>query len=474
MAIDLSVEIKTGRGSIVLRNPLLPGSSEVAADETTIRRCIDNGIGGIVTKSAGHLSTPPPVLVTSKPWAFPLDRFGPEYKGAWLLQAGYFTEEENFEKLMEKAVPKWYKICHDAGVPLINSIVELGWEMEAEEIAETWARVAKRLEEAGSDAIELDASCPASKTTFAKGDKPVLASEELWADLEYAGKIISRVMQVTTVPIGAKLSLFHNPVALHAKVWAEKGLNFISGHNVLPSTGVFIDIEKEEVYGTPGETMYIAGPTMVPLSLNRLSYVLRAVDVPVIGGAGVYKPSDVIQYLLLGCSAVQVTSGVYYKGHKIYKELLEGIEDWMKRHGYTRIDQFRGKLLEEASCLRSEWEEKYGYKMQPAEKGKEFKYLLLGGKSPSPVVPRFDIEKCTLCDVCDDTCLYGVIKVDHEKKTLNIDEDLCMGCGMCIGICPENPGALWLEDKRTGEVVWDGVGMVKSFKKKDVGGYSLA
>jgi hypothetical protein len=61
-----------------------------------------------------------------------------------------------------------------------------------------------------------------------------------------------------------------------------------------------------------------------------------------------------------------------------------------------------------------------------------------------------------------------------QKKTLNIDDNLGMGWGMCIGICPENPGALWLEDKRTGEVIWDGVGMVRSFKKKDVGGYSLA
>jgi dihydroorotate dehydrogenase/ferredoxin len=474
MAIDLSVEIKTNRGSLVLRNPLLPGSSEVAGDEITIRRCIENGVGAVVTKSVGHLSSPGPAVVTSKPWAFPLDRFGRQYRGAWLMQAGYFAEEENFEKMIEKAIPKWYKMCHDAGVPLINSILELGWGMEADDIAEMWARIAKMLDEAGSDAIELDASCPASKVVYGKGDQPILASEELWADERFARKIINSVMNVTRVPIGAKMSLYHNPVALHAKVWADEGLSFLSGHNVLPSAGVFIDVEREEVYGTPGEAMYSAGPTMVPLSLNRLSYVLRVVDIPVIGSAGIFKASDVIQYLLLGCTAVQVTSAAYYKGHKVYKELLKGLEDWMNRHGYTRIDQFRGKLLEEASCLRSEWEEKYGYKMQPYQKGKEFKYLLTGGRSPSPVVPRFDTEKCTLCGACDDTCLYGVIKLDKEKETLNINDNLCMGCGMCIGICPNNPGALWLQDKRTGEIVWDGVGMVKSFKKKDLGGYSLA
>ena len=471
MAIDLSVEIRTSRGSLVLKNPLIPGSSELAADENTIRRCIENGAGAILTKSAGHTTSPYLVTSTSKPWAFPLDRFGPEYKGAWLLQPGYFAEEENYELMIRRAIPKWYKICRDAGVPLINSVLELGWGVE--DVAGVWARVAKDLE-ASSDAIELDASCPAVRVFYGKGDKPILASEELWADLEYARKIIREVKNVTTIPIGAKFSLFHNPVALHAKAWEEEGLDFIVGHNALPASGIFIDVEREEVYGTPGESGYIAGPTMVPLSLNRLSYVLRTVNIPVIGVGGIYQPSDVIQYLLLGCQAVEVCSGAYYKGHKIFKELLEGLEDWMRRHGYTRIDQFRGKLLEDVSCLRSEWEKRYGYRVEVGEKGKEYRPGLLGGgKHPSPVVPRFSAKICTLCDVCDDICLYGTIRVDHERKTLNINDDLCIGCGMCIGVCPENPGALWLEDKRTGEVVWDGRGTVKSFKKKGEGGYSL-
>lgn len=473
MALDLSVEIKTERGSLVLRNPILTGSSEVAGDEITIRRCIENGVGGVVTKSIGHVTSPGPAVTTSKPCYFPLDKFGRQYSGAWLIQAGYTAEEENLERMLEKAVPKWYKICHDAGVPLINSILELGWEMKIDDVAELWARLAKRLEDAGSDAIELDASCMATKVVYGRGDQPILASEELWAKEEFARKIISRTMAVTKVPIGAKLSLFHNPIARVALAWEDEGLNFMTGHNILPSAAVFIDVEREEVFGTPGETMYSAGPTMVPLSLNRLSYVLRAVEIPVIGSSGIFKASDIIQYLLLGCTAVQVTSAAFYRGHKVYKELLEGLKDWMKRHGYTRLDQFRGKLLEEATCLRSEWDEKYGYKMVPYEKGKEFKYLQSGGKSPSPIVPRFSPETCTLCGRCDDQCLWGVITVDKERKTLNINDKLCMGCGMCVGICPNNPGALWLEDKRTGEVVWDGVGMVKSFKKKETGGHSL-
>ena len=459
MAIDLSVEIKTNRGTLTLKNPLLPGSSEVAVDENTIKRCIDNGVGGVLTKSVGNATSPLWVKTTSRPWAFALDKFGPEYRGAWLLQPIFFQPENTPEKVAEKRIPKWKKMCQEAGVPLIVSVCDTDFEK--------WAYTAKLVEDAGADAIELDASCPMAKVDCSTGEKCIPFSEEMWQDFDLGAKIIRSVLGVTKIPVGAKFSLFHNPVAVNAKVWENAGLSFITGHNALPSTGVFIDVEAEEVFGTPGQTCLIAGPTMVPLSLSRLAHVFKAIEkkTPILGVAGVYKASDVIQYLLLGCEAVQVCSGVYFKGHKIFKELLEGLEDWMKRHGYTRIDQFRGKLLDQASCLKTEWEVKYGYKMEPPEQG-----MLLADQNPSPITPKVNMEKCTLCDLCDDICLYGGIKVDHEKKTVVLDSDVCIGCGMCIGVCPENPGVLWLEDKRTGEVVWDNVGLVKSFKK---GGFVL-
>ena len=459
MAIDLSVEIKTNRGVIALRNPLLNGASELAIDENTIKRCIDNGAGGVVTKSVGNATSPELVKTTSRPWAFPLDRFGPEYRGAWVLQGMYFQSENTPEKVAEKRIPKWKKMCKEAGIPLIVSVADSEFDK--------WAYTGKLVEDAGADAIEICTSCPVAKQTHEQGTEESKYSEGEFQDFDLAKKVIKSVMDATTIPVGAKFSLFHNPVDVMTRAWGDAGLCFITGHDTLPSAGIFIDVEAEEVYGTPGQTLLIAGPTMLALSMSRLAQVLKASEknIPVIGVGGIYKASDVIQYLLLGCTAVEVCSGAYFKGHKIFKELLEGLEDWMKRHGYTRIDQFRGKLFEDASCVKGDWEEKYGYKLEPSERG-----MLLPDQNPSPILPKVDMKKCTLCDLCDDICVYGGIWVDHEKKTVEFNHDVCIGCGMCIGVCPENPGALWLEDKRTNEVVWDGVGMVKSFKK---GGFIL-
>ena len=460
MAIDLSVELKTNRGTLVLKNPIVPGSSELAVDEGTVQRCIDNEVGAVLTKSVGNQTSTEMVKTTAKPWAFPLDKFGPDYKGAWLLQPIFFQPESTPEKVAERRIPKWKKMCKDAGVPLIVSICDT--------TPENWPYLAKLVEDAGADAIEMDASCPMAKVDHSVGTDPVCFAEEQWADLEVAKQIIRGVKAASTVPIGAKLSLFHNPVAVHAMTWEREGLSFITGHNALPSTGVFIDPETEAVHGTPGQTGFIAGPTMVPLSLSRLAHVLKATSVPIFGVGGIYTPADVVRYLLLGCSAVQVCSAAYYKGHQVFKELVEGLKDWMQRHGYTRIEQFRGKLLEDAACLKPQWAERYGYRMQPSEQG-----MLLHDLNPQDVTIRVNMPTCTLCGVCDKICLYDSIHIDYEQKVVNLDEQTCNGCGMCVGLCPENPGTLFLVDKRSGERVWENVGMVETFKKKATGGYAL-
>ncbi len=109
MAVDLSVALKTSRGTLTLKNPIMPGSSELAVDEGTVKRCIDNNVGAVVTKSI--FKTLPGMITTlSRPWAFPLEKFGAEYKGAWILQPGCPNPEDSPEKIMEKRLPKWKRI----------------------------------------------------------------------------------------------------------------------------------------------------------------------------------------------------------------------------------------------------------------------------------------------------------------------------------------------------------------------------
>jgi Fe-S-cluster-containing hydrogenase component 2 len=61
--------------------------------------------------------------------------------------------------------------------------------------------------------------------------------------------------------------------------------------------------------------------------------------------------------------------------------------------------------------------------------------------SPSRFVIQLNAEKCSLQKSCVDACPVNALSVEEEK--LFINEDVCIGCGLCVPVCSE--GALHLE-----------------------------
>jgi len=47
---------------------------------------------------------------------------------------------------------------------------------------------------------------------------------------------------------------------------------------------------------------------------------------------------------------------------------------------------------------------------------------------------KIDLNKCTRCCGCIDTC--SVPAIDLINDVITVDEDLCTGCGACAEICP--------------------------------------
>jgi len=50
--------------------------------------------------------------------------------------------------------------------------------------------------------------------------------------------------------------------------------------------------------------------------------------------------------MMAGASAVQIGSGIYYRGKKIFDEICHEIKQWLREHGYSRVQQIVGMAKE--------------------------------------------------------------------------------------------------------------------------------
>lgn len=92
---------------------------------------------------------------------------------------------------------------------------------------------------------------------------------------------------------------------------------------------------------------------MINLSVKYLGLNLR--NPIIVGSSGLTENTEtirnleqngaaVIKQLLAGATAVQVVSAIYRHGGERIGEMLHDLETWMGKHGFSSIDDFRGKL----------------------------------------------------------------------------------------------------------------------------------
>ncbi len=416
-----SVELTTYLGGVRLRNPILPGASELAFDSLSAQRLIDAGVGAVVTKS---FTSDKQARVRLRPYQFSLRRFGEAYASSgsfWSLSAPHVEDPET---ILRKNIPGIRRVCGAGRVPLVVSFYESFNEPEK------WAAVARSFEQSGADLLELNFSSPSHKQMME--ESPTVSAD-----------IAASVIESIGIPVGVKIGPSLEPLTKFIADWAKRGVAFITAHNA-PS-GIFIDVEREEPYGAPAIGGYLIGRPFLPWSLARVVQIKKTTAVDVVGVGGIHEWTDALQYMLCGCSAVQVCTSAYVHGLGVFSEIQEGISRWMDRKGYTSIEAFRGRVLPRiltAQDLKSQ--EEHPYTLPPE----------------SPYIPSVDSNRCSLCFDCGKGCIYRVFSVEGGR--LRIDAEKCWSCGLCVGLCPQN--ALVLVDRKTGETVWDGAGMASAFR----------
>lgn len=179
-------------------------------------------------------------------------------------------------------------------------------------------------------AIELNISCPNVKQGgMAFGVNP-----------DSAAQVVAAVRKAYDKTLIVKLSPNVTDITEIARAVEGAGADSVSLINTM--LGMAIDAEKRKpILSTV--TGGMSGPAVKPVALRMVWQTAKAVKIPVIGLGGICSATDAIEFLLAGASAIQIGTANFIDP-SISEKVIDGIEDYLNRHGFTSVQELIGAL----------------------------------------------------------------------------------------------------------------------------------
>jgi dihydroorotate dehydrogenase (NAD+) catalytic subunit len=284
-----------------LKSPLILASGILGVSSSIFKRIIDAGAGAITTKSIG-----------------PSARKGYRNPSIIELSPGTFL---NSVGLANPGVNEFIKEIHETkkyNVPLIVSI--FGNDLSS------YIEVAKKVTDAGADALELNISCPHAEVSCIGIDKNLTFS------------LISGLKKKIKIPLFIKLNPNVTNVSEIALAAESAGADAVVAINTVKA--MVIDIETGRPilsHGSGG----LSGKAIHPIAVNAVYDLFKVLNIPIIACGGLDSWKDVIEFFLAGASAVQIGSALY-KGIEIISQIQNDLKNYLKKAGIASINQLKG------------------------------------------------------------------------------------------------------------------------------------
>jgi dihydroorotate dehydrogenase (fumarate) len=292
-----------------LRNPIVAGSSGLTNSVENIIEMEKNGIAAVVLKSLFEEQ-----IIHSASHTIMQGEYINQYPEAEDYIRNYTTENDvnNYLRLVEDAKKA-------VTIPVIASINCIS---DSE-----WIDYAKKIEAAGADGLELNIAVLPSDP-----NKESSENEKVYFD------ITRKVIKALDIPVAIKLSYYFSGLAKTLTSLSWTGIKALVLFNRFYSPD--IDIEHEEVKSS----FVFSTPSEIALPLRWIAMLSPIVECDIAASTGVHDGTALIKQLLAGANVVQIASVLYQKGFREIGSMIDQLENWMDRHNYRSIDDFRGKL----------------------------------------------------------------------------------------------------------------------------------
>ncbi len=191
----------------------------------------------------------------------------------------------------------------------------------------SWSTYARQVAEAGADALEVN--------LYAVEADPKVGAAEIEARYE---EVVASIIDAVRIPVAVKLSPFFTALANTMDRLDQRGAKgFVLFNRFLQPD---ISLERMSLQNV----MPLSTPQEMLLPLRWIALLYGRVKGDLAASTGVHDTAGVVKQILAGATVVQLASTLVKNGVPYLGKLRDGLEDWMDKHGFSALADFRGTL----------------------------------------------------------------------------------------------------------------------------------
>lgn len=194
-----------------------------------------------------------------------------------------------------------------------------------------WTNYARKIEEAGADALELNLYYIPTDLDVTSND-----IEDMQVEL------VAEVKSAIRIPLAVKISPFVTSIPNFAKRLVEAGADGLVLFNRFYQPD--FDLEELEIV----HSLDLSTPAEMRLPLRWISILSGKITTDFALTTGVHTHLGVVKSMMAGAKVAMMASSLLHNGEQSVTQILNELEAWMIDHEYQSIQQMQGSMSQKS------------------------------------------------------------------------------------------------------------------------------
>ncbi|MBX7166144.1 MAG: dihydroorotate dehydrogenase-like protein [Pirellulales bacterium] len=307
MMIDLSTRYL----GLSLPNPVVASASPLTGHIDSLRKLEDAGAAAAVLPSLFEEQIEHDALEVQRVYEYGAESFGESLS--------YFPELDQPHSAPEHYLEKLAQARRAVRIPLIASLNASS--------PGGWVHYARRIEECGVDALELNVYYVPTDGSETAGDV-----ERRYLDL------VSQIRSTVRLPLAVKIGPQFTALPNFCRRLVDAGADGL----VLFNRYLEPDIDIDTLELRPN--LVLSTPHELGVALRWIAILRDQLSTSLAATGGVHTAVEAIKSLLVGADVVLLASALLKHGAGHVATILKGLEEWIAAGGYHSVGQLRGSM----------------------------------------------------------------------------------------------------------------------------------